>query len=233
MIKVRDRQIRGLACSILVCCAPVALADTEMSLSFERLTFNMSDADALADQFTVQVGELGDGRVQFSFFNTGSYSAAITGIYWDESTSDLVDYASVGLPSDWSEGAYPIRLPGTTNDTFPVAFSAEVNVSMHSTGVLPGEGIAFTFDLASGASFADLAGAIDSGDLSLGIYVQGTQGGFTGGGAGVNRLGIPGSGDSFVANGTRLLVPIPASVGLGLLGIACIAFLHGAKRKAR
>lgn len=210
----------------LVSQAGTAAASTEMSLSFERLTFNSRMAADMATHFSAVVTNLGGGAVRFDIYNTGADAAGITDIYWEESTDDIIDYASVALPPKWSVGAYPLRLPGTTNDTFPVAFSAEVDVAADSSGVLSGESVSFVFNLAEGATFNALAHALESGDLRLGIYVEQLQGGFSAFGPSLMNYG-----DSFIMNGTNTVVPIPAGAGLGAVGLACIGVLRSLRRR--
>jgi hypothetical protein len=108
---------------------------------------------------------------------------------------------------DFSQYAAPSNLPGANNESPPfettAGFSADSDdPAVQLNGVNPGETLGILFDLQEGLAYANVIDDLASGDLRIGIHVQGFKG--------------EGS-ESFVA------VPEPATIvlfGTGLIGLA-------------
>jgi hypothetical protein len=164
-------------------------------------------------------------QVLFTFGNDGPFASSICDVYFDDGS--LLGIAEIyNDPDDlddpddpivsFSQFAKPAELPGAQNVS-PVfvttaGFSADSDSPAKPNGVNPGETLGILFDLQSDQTWDNVITQLGSGELRIGIHVQG----FDGGGS-----------ESFVNNPAP--VPEPSTIlliGTGLLGM--IAF--GRKR---
>jgi hypothetical protein len=173
-----------------------------------------------AQMFVELIGlpDTGTGiQVQFLFTNTGPQASSITDVYFDGDGTLLniasIDNTSIGV--SFSQLASPPSLPGGNNVspsflTTP-GFSADSDSPTQPNGVNPGEYLGITFDLKTGGDFDDILGEIDSGELRIGIHVQG----YASGGS-----------ESFINNGRTCEVPAPGALLLGCIGSGVVTFLR-------
>jgi len=159
------------------------------------------------------------GQVEFVFSNIGPELSSITDVYFDDGS--LLGIASIqntlGL-AEFSQFAAPPALPGGNNLAPPFAttagFSADSDPPPQPLGVNPGETLGITFDLQAGGVFDDVLTELASGDLRIGIHVQG----YASGGS-----------ESFVNNGIfdpGGQVPSPSALILGGIGAGLVSWLR-------
>ena len=183
------------------------------TLSFSCITFNLGGDCSIGEaQLSVDVTDAGSNQVLFTFLNSGPEASSIADVYFDDGT--LLGIASIDNSDpgvDFAQLASPGNLPGANNASPPfvttAGFSADSNPPTQPNGVNPGESLGILFDLQGGGTFADVISELTTGELRVGIHVQGYD---------------SGGSESFVNNP----VPIPAAVwlfGSGLLGLVGIA----------
>ena len=190
-------------------------------LGFDSITNNnLADASIGETQLFVNVTGAGDHQVLFQFGNTGSFASSICDVYFDDGSLlsmagiAWIDNSSNGV--SFSQDARPGNLPGGNNASPPfvttAGFSADSDPEVQPNGVNPGESLGIIFDLEDDQTFSNVLAELASGDLRIGIHVQG----FDSGGS-----------ESFVNS-----IPDPATVFL--LGSACLmGGLAGFRRKFR
>jgi hypothetical protein len=170
---------------------------------------NAADCATGEAQLQVDVTDAGGGQVLFTFTNSGPNASSITDVYFDDGT--LLGIASItnGTGVSFAQGASPPNLPGGASISPPfettVGFLADSDPPAQPNGVNPGESLGILFDLQGGGTFADVVSELGTGELRIGIHVQG----FAGGGS-----------ESFVNDG---VVPEPTAAllfGLGALAVA-------------
>jgi hypothetical protein len=148
--------------------------------SFYNVSNNTATDAAIGEaQLFLNVDGSG-GQVDFTFSNTGPEACSITDVYFDDNTSQLLSIASIGTNTggvSFSEGASPGNLPSGNTIGFNADFSADSNPPAQSNGVNPGEDLVLTFNLAASSSFSNVLSAMNSGDMLVGIHVQGFDSG--------------------------------------------------------
>lgn len=210
-----------LLLSALVWVMPAQAATT---YTFFCLTGNSAADCAVGEnQLSVDVSSAAVGEVSFTFYNNGPADSSIADIYFDDGTllgiSSLVDsddgvggHAGV----DFSVGASPPNLPGRNNisPSFEVTagFLADSDPPVQPNGINPGEWLTINFDLQGSQTLNDVIDQLTTGQLRIGLHVQG----FSGGGS-----------ESFVNNPTA--VPLPAAAWLFA---SALMLLMGRKRFA-
>jgi hypothetical protein len=196
--------------SLLASSALLFSAVPAQAYGFDCLSNNNFANCATAGQYGFDVTEGGGGTVYFKFTNNGASASSITDIYFDDKS--LFQSLTVGSQSsgvDFSAGASPGDLPAG-NDASPdfvatSALTADSNPPAQPNGVNPGEWVQLSLLLASDKDFLSVLNDLSSGDLRVGIHVQG----FSDGGS-----------ESFITT------PVPepeiyamALVALGVLGM--------------
>jgi len=205
---------------------------TPFSYGFVPITWNNGNkemTDGLADNFSMEVEDLGSGKVGFkisSFLNNdvGGDNFSIADIYFYG--GEVLDVGQ-GVEITSHEGVAfssgkvaPPHLPGLRTDV-PLAYAADSDAPVPHNGVKVDEWVSFLFTLGDGESLGDTLGALDAGVMFVGIHVQGF-GGFS---------------ESFVtslSSTTPTFPPSPTPVpgAVWLLGSGLLA-LVGLRRKFR
>jgi hypothetical protein len=162
-------------------------------------------------QLSMDVNEVSDNRVSFTFLNSGLIASSITDIYFDDGT--LLGIASIingGSGVSFSQYASPSNLPGGSSLFPPFEaieyFSADSNSPVAPKGVNPGEWVTIIFNLINGKDFSATTAALASGELRVGLKVQ--------------AIGQQGESASFVNK-----VPEPSLTLLLGIGLASVALL--------
>jgi len=195
----------------------VAAEAVAIPIGFSCITGNLAGDCAIGEaQLSVDVTDLGGGQVLFLFSNAGPSSSSITDVYFDDGTllgiAGLIDADDDALGAfgdsgvDFSPGASPPDLPGGNTIGFEVTagFLADSDAPAQPSGVNPLESLGIVFDLQGGGTFADIVDELTSGELRIGIHVQG----FATGGS-----------ESFV----NVPVPEPGSALLLAIGLSGLA----------
>ncbi|MDY6837240.1 MAG: PEP-CTERM sorting domain-containing protein [Thermodesulfobacteriota bacterium] len=180
---------------------------------FNNITNNKATDAAIGEaQLWVDVTEDAGGGALFTFHNTGPAPSSICDVFFDDGT--LLGIASIDNSSSGVSFSNPDNsevLPGG-NTLFPpfvttAGFSADSDPPKQPNGVNPREYLGILFDLQDGGEFSDVLAELASGELRIGIHVQG----FDSGGS-----------ESFI-NDPGSPVPEPATMlllGSGLVGLA-------------
>lgn len=207
---------RILLAAVLLGAAPLAASAT--TLGFDCITNNkVVDCTSGESQLAVAVSD-DSGKLLFTFTNTGPDAMSITDVYFDDGSTDLLATpmtitSSLGV--SFSEGAAPPDLPGggslTPAFNVTAGFLADADEPPPQKGVNPGEWLGISFAYASGKAFSDVVGELSSGDLRIGIHVQG----FANGGS-----------ESFVNLPPSETPPIPepATVAMLLAGLGIVGW---------
>lgn len=216
--------ILGLVVTLVVILSTEAKASL-VTYDFTRITDNAPDN--IAGQFSVQVTDnyTPEGQVAFIFYNDVGAASSITEIYFDDGTLfgiGAVWNSDLGVAFDLLNELNPGNLPGGSalNPPFQtdVGFGVDIGSGNTDEGVdQSGEYVAVIFDLQEEApgdyyDFEDVIAAINLGfaspapeeSIRIGLHVRG--------------IGPDGEfSDSFV------LVPTPAAILLGLLGMGIVS----------
>lgn len=171
------------------------------SYGFKCITNNSTANAAIGEsQLFVTINAVvgNDNAALFLFGNKGPYASSITDVYFDDGT--LLGIASINGSAgvSFSQFANPGNLPGANNATPPfvttAGFSADSDAPAQPNGVNPGETLEILFNLINGKTYTNTLTAMSTGELRIGIHVQGFA---NGGSEGfVNTLDPPYSDDN-------------------------------------
>ena len=209
----------GIAITSSILAATSAQA---VQFDFSNITNNSATDAAIGEnQLFVDVTDAGGGQALFTFTNTGPEDSSIVQIYFDDENNSIIsgiasiDNSSPGVA--YSLGSSPPNLPGGNPVNFDSDFSADADSPKQPNGVNPGEFVGLTLDLVGGFDFDDLLAELNSGELVVGIHVQGYASG--GSESFINNPGDGHGGNGGNGNGTK--VPEPGTMAaLGLLACA-------------
>lgn len=214
IVHARSRLPNVGILGVLAATCLAATPASALSLGFYCITNNLAGDCAIGEaQMSVDVTDIGGGQVSFLFSNAGPSASSITDIYFDDGT--LLGIASVnsGPGTDFAQGASPPNLPGADNVSPPfqvtAGFLADSDPPVQPNGANPGEWVEIIFDLDGGGTFADVIDELTTGELRIGIRVQG-----------------------YASGGSESLinVPVPEAGTIGLLGAGLAAL--AARRRA-
>lgn len=215
---------RSLLLTIVATLSICLTANAGIVYSFNHIVeygdgpIEFANGDIGEAQLFVEVSELSAEQVLFTFTNTGSEVCSVTDIYFDDGALlgiALIDNSCSGV--SFSQYATPHNLPGGNNLSPPFqttqGFSADSDPPVQPNGVNPNEWLGISFDLKSGETYDNVIGNLASGDLRIGIHVQGFDSGWCGGS----------DSESFVNNG---VVPEPTTVTLLSAGLGIVTLLR-------
>ena len=220
----RVSKMAGIAVAAAVLSAAgVANVRADMTYGFGAITANGKLGPEIGEaQMFVTVSEFARNQVLFYFVNAGPEDSSITAVYFDDGTllgiALLIDAddGKGGDPNvDFSQGASPPDLPGGNNVDPPfevtAGFLADSDAPTQSNGVNPEEFLGIVFELLKGGTIKNVFEELDSGELRIGIHVQGFA---------------DGTSEGFINNAVP--VPVPGAVVLGALGLGLVGW---AKRR--
>jgi hypothetical protein len=154
----------------------VALPASAASVGFGCITGNLASDCAIGEaQLHLAITDEGSGQVRFTFSNSGPLPSVISEIYFDDGA--LLGIASIidGTGVAFQQDAHPPDLPGGNLASPPfevtAGFLAEAVPSPAMNGVGPGEWVAITFNLRSGASYSDVLTQFSDGTVRAGVHV--------------------------------------------------------------
>jgi len=196
--------------SALVAAAVAASASLAQPVNLTFTRINGNAPQDVASQFLAVVDDGPGDTVTFRFTNTAAIASSITNIYFDDNNS-LMNFGSfvTQTGTSFAQGGSPGNVPG--GNSINPAFNADIDLNVSAQGN-PANGIntaadvlVVAFNLLNGANFANLASALNNGDLRVAFHVR--------------AIGTADDSDSFVST----VIPLPttaALAGVGLLGLA-------------
>ena len=211
---IKKRTLFLIICVAVLC---ISTAQTRAAMMFEYISNNSGLADDIVPQLSMIVTDAGSNQVLFTFYNSGGITASISDIYFDDGSllgiSSIVEPA--GVDFETSTLFAPALPQGNLLDpdfvTTAGFWAATIPPPTGTWGVDAGESVGILFNLDSGKTYQNVLAALGQGFIDASV-------------AGSLRIGInvqiPGGtgalSDSFI------LVPVPAAVLLGILGLGVV-----------
>ena len=224
----------GIATMALVGLMPAAAAAE--SYSFDScISANWTGCSTLPSQLKVEVTNVGDEYVDFTFTNDIGIESSITAIYFDvagglftgidvEAQTDGVDFEA-GDPT-------PPDVPSATGATPPFEVTTlggkgknKVTLGADSAGSPEGlddptESVTLRLKLAEGVTLADIIAALDEGSevdsLRIAAHIQSLPGGLS---------------DSVICCGSGDGTPSPEPASISLFGLLALAAAYRLRRR--
>jgi hypothetical protein len=211
----------------------LAAADTVTfsPLATSCVSQNSATNCATASQYTVDVTSAGGNQVNFQFFNIGASASSITDVYFDDGSllgiANIIESAGVAFSQNASPGNLPAGNNASPAFVTSAGFSADSDAPVAPNGVnntaTGTEYVTIVFTLQGTQTFADVLSELNSGELRIGIHVQGFSNG--GSEAFVNvPLVLDGNGNGGGNGGGNGTTPVPEPTTLvmlasGLVGV--------------
>jgi hypothetical protein len=166
----------GAAMALAVFAAPASAGPI---YTFGCITDNSAGDCAIGEaQLSMEVIDEGGGLVGFKFFNDVGEASSIADVYFDDDS--LLGVSSItdsGVGVAFSDPANPPDLPGG-GLSFTATSSFDSDSPIVANGVNSStEWLEITFSLQSGGTYQDVIDALGTGDLRVGLHVQGFQSG--------------------------------------------------------
>lgn len=180
---------------------------------------NAENAAIGENQLALTVAGLPPNQAVFTVKNTGTTPSSVMGLFFDTENSSTLEglegtefTGSQGV--NFTRAAVVAGLPGATllTPVFVTSNGMELNAGSTTKGVSNGKSVSVTTNVAQNATLAQLLQEIDTGQIRVGVNVEGFPNGGTG---------------SFVNLGTA--IPAPAAIVLGSLGTGLIGLLRRRK----
>lgn len=201
---------------VVLAVAALSQVAAAQTYGFDCVT-NSSAGNCSVGESQLQVTVSGPAISQalFTFTNVGAASMSLADVHFEDGS--LLGIASIvnGAGVSFSQFASPQNLPGGNAIGFVTTsgFSADSDPPVQPNGVNPGETLGILFNLQAGRTFSDVNSDLASGELRIGVHVQG----YSNGGS-----------ESFV----NLASPVPeAPASLYLLSAIGIAAYFGRARR--
>lgn len=195
---------------------------------FKAITSNSTiDPFIGQNQLALSVDSYSTNQVLFNFTNSGLLACSITDIYIEDGILSMAGILN-GTGVSFSAGAKPKNLPSGNTIGFVAdkQLSADSDAPTQPNGVNPGEQVGVVYNLLGGYNLDEIINRINAGigttsnvagDIRVGIHVQGFA---------------DGQSESFVLKrppNDPPIVPAPAAVTLGSLGVLMVGWLRNRK----
>jgi hypothetical protein len=176
-----ERLVGLVALAFLAVGLLLPSSSTALTTDFYCITYNNpTDCGSAEAQLQVQITDLGGNQTLFLFENMGPSASSIADIYF--AGGSLLRIASIDNSDpgvSFSIGATPANLPGgkSISQPFRATFALDADAPVQPMGVNPGESLGVVMDLQPGATYSDILSELNSGELRVGLHVQGFDGG--------------------------------------------------------
>lgn len=152
---------------------------------FHLIGDDNSPSNDVGPQLLMEVTEGSTSGIDFTFLNIGDIDSFIADIYFDATPDDAINYASYSFSEigqvAFSIDATPGNLPGGNTISFSSDWDADsdspvakMGIDNYATGDTGGpESLTINFAYTANQTFEDVISLINSGDLLVGLHVQG------------------------------------------------------------
>ncbi|HJW25284.1 MAG TPA: PEP-CTERM sorting domain-containing protein [Rhodocyclaceae bacterium] len=200
----------------------------------------------LGNQLTMDVTDRGDNTALFTFRNAGGINAAVTGVYFDDTPSNLFSNVTIASQSPGEVSFHsvsPAPLPGGSIPTFNFTTTQQFNATsptasngVNNSTAPGGESLTLAAALRSGHSFTDVVNSLNGGNeanqsfLRVGLRLTA-----------IENLDVCGCAMSFLDKGTGTSgggegsppppIPEPQTYGMLLAGLGLVSAMVRRGRK--